>query len=301
MEDIERIKGRLENIRSVEPIIRSLRTVAAGGWRVALTRLQASKVYVENLMAVLAGLVSHISPARAERALVVRKLPAPRRAMMVVIASERGLCGAFNDTVLAGAERLIAQQLLQSDQVFISTLGSRARAYFESRGHELFVTSPLPVTRVPSYEMVREIGQSLLDSMYSNEIDVTNVICAPYKLNQTLAPVSRPWLPIEVTMLPRASRGLYQPIVETDKEVLFERAIEEWTLARFYQFVMESAASEQSARFRAMDAASDNLGRIIDELTLNYHTARQHAITMEMLDLVGGSGMLRGPPGRQSR
>lgn len=160
------------------------------------------------------------------------------------------------------------------------------------------MTFPLPVTRVPSYEMVREMGQALLDSMYSNGIDVINVISSPYKPNQTLAATSRPWLPIEVTMLPRASRGLYQPIVETEKEVLFERAIEEWILARFYQFVIESAASEQSARFRAMDAASVNLGRIIDELTLNYHTARQHLITMEMLDLVGGSGVLRGPPGQ---
>jgi len=62
---------------------------------------------------------------------------------------------------------------------------------------------------------------------------------------------------------------------------------------------MESAAAEQSARFRAMDAASANLTRIIDELTLSYHTARQHAITMEMLDLTAGSGILRGPQGRR--
>jgi F-type H+-transporting ATPase subunit gamma len=89
--------------------------------------------------------------------------------------------------------------------------------------------------------------------------------------------------------------------MEGDKAALARRALEEWALVHLFRLVIESSASEQNARFRAMDAATSNLRRLIDELTLGYHVARQHAITMEMLDLVAGAGMLRGPRGRQRR
>jgi F-type H+-transporting ATPase subunit gamma len=76
---------------------------------------------------------------------------------------------------------------------------------------------------------------------------------------------------------------------------MFRQAVADRALVSLYRMVMESSASEQSARYRAMDSATSNLARLIEELTLAYHTARQHAITMEMLDLIGGTGGLRGP------
>lgn len=301
MEDIERIKERLENIQSVEPIITSLRTIAAGGWQLALRRVRASERYMKNLSEVLATLLRYLSPARLDPVLVSRNGAPPRKAMMVVIASERGLCGSFNEMVLSGAEHLIAQQQLRSEQILVTTLGSRAEVHFRTRNRDLFMTYPLPVTRVPSFEFVCDMGQTLLAPLYSNEIDAIYVVYSPYKATLTLPPISSRWLPIDVGMLPGKSGGWLQPIIETDKEVLFERAIEEWIFVRLFQLVMESVASEQAARFRAMDAASSNLERIIGELTLSYHTARQHAITMEMLDLVSGAGILRGPRGRQKK
>jgi F-type H+-transporting ATPase subunit gamma len=299
MEDIERIKERLENTQGVEPIITSLRTIAAGGWRTALRRLESATSFAENLSEVLAVLLPHISEEVMVRTRVSRETSAPRRALMLVMASERGLCGAFNDTVLAGADRLIAQQQLQSDEVKVATLGSRAQTYFLRQGRDLHMSYPLPVTRVPSLDMVRELGESLLDSLIAGEFDAIYAVYSPYKAAIIAEPISQRWLPIDGSMLPARYEGWAEPIIETRPEVLFERAMEEWTFARLYHFVIESTASEQSARFRAMDAASSNLTRIIEELTLTYHTARQHAITMEMLDLVAGSGILRGPAGRR--
>lgn len=295
MEDLERIKERLENIQSVEPIITSLRTIAAGGWRTALRHAQAARQYVEHITEVLAVLASQMDAATLTRARVHLQRRRARRALMLVIASERGLCGSFNEVVLTGAERLIAQQQLQSDEVLIGTLGSRAEAYFTAQGRDLFLSYPLPVTRVASFELVRSIGEQLLKVLDSGEVDAIYVIYSPYKMAITAPPVSQRWMPIEVASLPSRSADWPPPIIETDRRILFRRALEEWTYARLFQFVIESAASEQSARFRAMDSATSNLTRVIEELTLSYHSARQHAITMEMLDLVAGSGILRGP------
>lgn len=300
MEDIERIRERLENIKSVEPIITSLRTIAAGGWRLALRRRRATSEYLDNLRGVLAVLLPRVPRRWLMRAHVAMDRVIPQRPAMLVIASERGLCGAFNDIVLEGAERLIAQQQLRSEQVLVATLGSRAESFFRRRGRHLLLTQPLPVTRVATFEMVCDLARTLLHSLAGGEVDAIQVIHSPYKAATVLPPVAHQWLPIDASALPRESAGWPRPIIETDRDVLFERAIEEWTFAQLFRFVMESAASEQSARFRAMDAASSNLGRIVDELTLSYHTARQHAITMEMLDLVAGSGILRGPAGRET-
>jgi len=301
VEDIERIRERLENIQSVEPIIGAMRTIAAGGWRLAVRRLQASAQYAENLAAILAALLPRVPRRRLEGAFVALEPTSPRRPAMLVVASERGLCGAFNDIVLEGAERLIAQQQLQSEEVQVITLGSRAEAHFLQRGYTVLLARPLPVTRVASFEMVRSLAVTLQELLSNKTVDAIDVVSSPYRAGITLPPTSRRWLPIDASTLPGKPLRWLPPIIETDKEALFARAMDEWTVVQFFRLVMESAASEQNARFRAMDAATSNLQRLIEELTLSYHVARQHAITMEMLDLVAGSGILRGSRRRGGR
>jgi F-type H+-transporting ATPase subunit gamma len=301
VEDIERIKERLDNIQGVEPIITSLRTIAAGGWRLALRRVGATRQYVEHLREVMSVLVPLIGPEELQRNHVAVRPVAPRRPAVVVIASERGLCGAFNDIVLEGAERLIAQQQLQAEEVALITLGARATNYFRARGRPLLMAEALPVTRVAPLSLVQHRSGRLMELLEAGEVDAIQVVYSPYEGSVTVPPVMRRWLPVEASALPNASVAWPQPIVETEPSLLFQGAIETWALAQLYQMVMESAASEQSARFRAMDSASSNLAKVIEELTLAYHSARQHAITMEMLDLVAGAGILRGSRERGKR
>ena len=295
MEDIERIKERLDNIRSVEPIIASLRTIAAGGWRQALRHSAAAQAYVDQLSQVLAALFVRMPPRSMSHPALRRTQTPFRKVLMVVISSERGLCGGFNHTVLEGAERLIAQQQLESDEVVIGTLGSRGTQYFGRRKQGLYLAHPLPVTRLASLESVHEIADNLLGAFQRHEVDAVFIVYSPYKSAVTQTPVSERWLPIDPSLLPTRSSAWPEPLIGTDAEAILETCLDEWVYSRIYQFVIESAASEQSARFRAMENATQNLQRFIEELTLSYHTARQHAITMEMLDLVGGSGVLRNP------
>ncbi len=179
----------------------------------------------------------------------------------------------------------------------MAALGHRAEVHLSAAGYPLLRRQPAARTRVPTYQMIRGLadecargGDEAYDSVY--------LVYSPYQAGATLAPVSRRWLPIDRALLPAPLEVGLAPIVEGDPLLLAESAVMEWVCARFYQLVITSVTSEQSARYRAMDAASSNLSRIIEELTQSYHTARQHAITMEMLDLVAGSGMLRRPEER---
>lgn len=291
MEDTERVKQQLKNLQGVEPILSSMRTIAAGSWRAALARLRVARRYVEHLEQTLGGLLDDETQARLERSPLVQRLSRQGRVGMLVVASERGLCGAYNDVVLEGAERLIAQQRLRSQDVVLMTLGARADSYFRRRGYQTALAEPLPVTRVPGSDRLRTLSDTLLQLRQEQGLDALYVLHAPYQTGSLVPPVAARWLPADVSAL-RAQVPWPTPISETERRPLFERALGEWIHARFYQLIIEAAASEQAARFRAMDAASSNLARQIEELTQSYHTARQHAITMQMLDLVAGSGIL---------
>lgn len=292
MEDIERIKRQLTNIQSVEPIITSVRTIAAGSWRLALSRLQACDRYLEHLKEVIGALLppGSVLPHRRD---VSRAPVSPRRPLMLVIASERGLCGAFNETVLSGARAIIELQELRSDRVLVAALGRKAETHL-SQAHDLFRSYPLPVTQIASLAMVRDMGRDLAAAFYAGEVDAVYVVYSPHRAGETLAPISHLWLPIDTLSLGDKSLVWPEPIVATDSRVLLDEVIEEWISAQLFHSVVESAASEQGARFRAMDAASTNLNELVEELSLRFHSARQHMITMEMLDLVAAAGMLSG-------
>jgi F-type H+-transporting ATPase subunit gamma len=295
VEDIERIKERLDNIGGIQPIISSLRTIAAGSWHGALRRLQGLREMAASLLEVLADVRPYVPAPLAAQCHFLPEPPLLNTSLVLVIASERGLCGSFNETVLKGAETIIAQQQLRASHVAVATLGARATAHFERAGASLARSFALPVTRLPSFQLVSEIGAELEQMLNAGEVDAIDVVYAPYTGGEALAPVAARWLPISTAELPPRIDHWPEPTIETDPTQLFERSARQWSAVRFYELVTESAASEHAARFRSMEAASANLANLIEELTQSYHAARQHAITMEMLDLVAGSGILRKP------
>jgi F-type H+-transporting ATPase subunit gamma len=294
MQDIEEIRERRDNVEAIEPIVTSMRTVSAGGWRQALQRRDASVafcVYAEWVLSVTAPYV----PARTLERLGIRhQLQPARRPVLLVISSQRGLCGAYNDVVARGADQLITSQAVQSDQVLIAALGSRAAALLRRLGRQIDIEWALPTSRVVTMDLVNTIASELREEISEGNADAVYVIYSPYRTGAIAPPVAERWLPVDRSMLPVVPVDRPEVTIEGDAGVLFERALSEWTNARLYQMAIDAAASEQAARYRAMDMASTNLARIIEELTLQYHTARQHAITMEMLDLAAGAEGTRG-------
>lgn len=330
MDDIELVRERLNNIRGVEPIISSLRTIAAGSWRLALRRRRAADQYTRHLSTVLRALMAHSAlleerrrPWSQLRPFVAPEDSPPQQPLMLVIASERGLCGAFNDVVLNGADRLIVRQQRLSARVQVATLGRRADQYFRTQGMTPVLSRSLPLTQVASMDTAQSLTDELLNLLRKGETDAIYVIYSPYQASGVAEPVAARWLPFLLsgsTLFPPQSMaaatpaavipdpghdpertnaappadGLWPlPIIESHLQSLWQAALHQWALGTMFKWTADSAASEHAARYRAMEAASSNLSNLIEELTLRYHSARQHAITMEMLDLVGGSGLLR--------
>ncbi|MHB1319162.1 MAG: F0F1 ATP synthase subunit gamma [Anaerolineae bacterium] len=289
MQDIEEIRERRDNVEAIEPIVTSMRTVSAGSWRQALQRREASATFCRYLEWVLTVSAPNVPERAVQRLGIRRDIQPANRPLLLVISSQRGLCGAYNDVVARGADQLITSQSLQSEEVLVAALGSRAAAQLRRMGRQIDSEWALPTSRVATTQLVNMIASELRDQITEGAVDAVYVIYSPYRSGAIAPPVAERWLPVDWSMLPRVPEDRPEVTFEGDAEGLYERALRAWTNARLYRLVVDSAASEHAARFRAMDMASSNLARIIEELTLQYHTARQHAITMEMLDLAAGT------------
>lgn len=289
MEDLERIKERLDNLRSVEPILTALRTIAAGSLRLARSRLETARIFAEELRSIYVALRPLLRRSATPEARRPSETPSVG---LVVIASERGLCGAFNTLVGQAAERFLTEYREEGRRVEIIALGARAASYFRRRGITPAWTESLPMTTVASLAFVRRLHARLRAEHQAGRFETVQAVYMPYHVRGAMKPVSYQVMPIEMTA-PQEEPPWPTPIIDTDPQLLYERVMRQWSVIELYRCVMESAASEQAARFQVLDGASNNCQRLIEELTLNYHVARQHAITMEMLDLVGGSGLLK--------
>ena len=288
MEDIERVEQRLENIKGIEPILTALRTIAAATWRAALRRLEAAREYTRQLGEVLTIVAPHLLSLDSRQG-----KPTVGEALLV-IAAERGLCGGFNRTVLEAAEHFIAEQRGRGQTLHLLTLGERARRHFQRQGEPILRAERLPMTALWPFARAQALAQWAMDAYETGQIDGLQVLYNRYRSAAAYEPVTRRLIPPPMAAGTPGEETWPPTIVETDAAQLHAQVMAEFVTVGLYLAVIESAASEQAARFRVMDGASQNSQRLIEELTLEYHQARQETITREMLDLVAGAGLLPG-------
>jgi F-type H+-transporting ATPase subunit gamma len=294
----EGIQARLNNIRSVEPILGAMRTIALGSWQAALNRQTRIQRYSQRLAELLLPVVNRLGVQKRPRfPSRTRSRATPSTIEVLVIGSERGLCGAFNSSLVQYVEQALEQYAADGSEVKISVLGSRARRGLERGGHELQWTRPLPLTTLPDNELAREMVHTWLRRYEAKELDGVDVLYNTYRSSTVHEPITTRLVPPPLPSLPDARPGdaaapWPPPYIDTDPIQLYTRLILLWTTTETYRVLLDSAAAEHSARYQLMEGATQNAGRLIDELTLALQAARQHAITSEMQELAVGAGLL---------
>ena len=283
MQDLEQAENRLDNIRIVEPILSALRTISLGSWQAALKRKDGAHRYAERLAATLPALSPHIPPNGEERA--------GAQIVALVVGSERGLCGRFNAAVIERTERYLAEQEAAGVQVELVVMGTRAARILKRREAAPASSATLPITGLPSHRLAFDLTRRWLARYDKHELDAVDLIHNAYHGTGRYEPAVVRLIPPTLPT-PEADALPWPPIIETDPLSLYARVVEQWTAVRLYELLLESAAAEHSARFQLMEAATQNVERLIDELTLIVQTARQRAITQEMQELAAGAGLL---------
>jgi F-type H+-transporting ATPase subunit gamma len=288
MEDIERIEERLANIRGVKPILGALRMIALGSWQAALKQRRAVQAYGAELLAMLPALLPHVRASGGGRAGKDAEERAPRR-LVLVVGSERGLCGRFNTAVFEFAQA----DLQNAPAAEVQLLGRRLERVWAQAQRPFTWAGALPFTTAPPYALAHELTTRWLAQYEAHAIDAVHVIYNRYRGTGLYETAVWRMLPPRLPRLPSGARPAWPPpIIETAPPALYAQIIQQWAACALFGILLESAAAEQAARYQLMESATQNAERLIAELTASVQVARQQTITREMLELAAGAGLI---------
>jgi F-type H+-transporting ATPase subunit gamma len=290
------LRRRIRSVQSTKKITRAMELIAASRIVRAQARVEAAVPYSDQITEVVHDLADAGGPV--DSPLLVPR-PEIRRVAHIVVTADRGLCGAYNSSILRAAEGEIDEhrELGRDSAVFV--VGRKGESYFRYRN--------LPVAAAftgfsdqPSYENARTIARAVSSRFLEGDLDMVQIIYTRFITMGSQEVVVRPIMPLDRDVLraederrdqgegPRAGYEF-----EPGPEEILERLLPRYVEARIFAALLNAAASEHAARQRAMKAASDNADELIVNLTRVMNRARQDAITTEITEIVGGAEALR--------
>jgi F-type H+-transporting ATPase subunit gamma len=286
------LRRRIKTIQSTQKITRAQELIAASRIVRAQGRVKAAQPYSDSITAVVADLAAG---GGGGSALLVPR-PEVRNVAHIVVAGDRGLCGAYNSNVLRTAEAAIAEDLEAGRGYRLITSGRKAEAYFRYRDYDIEAAFS-GFSDAPTYEDARGIGQAAARSFLAEETDLVEIIYTRFVSmgtqvveRQTLVPLARDEVDAGESSGPVAASYEFEPSPDTILDLLLPRYVE----SRVYAALLNAAASEHASRQRAMKSATDNAGDLIISLSRVMNRARQDSITTEIMEIVGGAEALRG-------
>jgi len=286
MANAREIKRRIGSIESTKTITRTMEMVAASKLRRARERVEEARPYADRLNDVIRRLVS---PELAEVEPLLRQPERIERAAVVLLTSNRGLCGPFNSNLIREAQEILGR--LEDDGVErdFHVVGSEGIDYFSFRGVEMQRTRT-DIEDRPTVEDARSLMRPLAEEYVTEEIDAVYIVSAKFESVMQTPPTTRQILPVHVPDEAGAG-GAYYILDPSDEEILSE-LLPLYVENAMFRALVETAAAEQGARQRAMKDATDNAEEMLDELQRSYNRARQSEITQQIAEIMGGAEAL---------
>jgi F-type H+-transporting ATPase subunit gamma len=283
------IRRRLRSVKSTQQITKAMKMVAAAKLRRAQDRVVGARPYAALLGSVLASVRKHAGDLK-HPLLEARE---EKRVLVMVVAGERGLCGAFNTNVNRATAHLIAAHP-EWTEVRILPVGRKAVEFWKKRKHPLTEKTYAGIFDSLKYAHAKEIAGFISAEFLAEKIDAAYVVVNEFRSILSQVVVTRKLLPLapETPATAAAEGPGVEYIYEPDAATILA-----WLLPRYLEFgifraLAESAAAEMGARMTAMGSASKNAGELIDKLTLTYNRARQARITKELIEIVSGAAAL---------
>jgi F-type H+-transporting ATPase subunit gamma len=284
------VRRRIRSIQSTRKITKAMELIAASRILKAQQRVEAARPYAELLTRAMEDVArqtgSLVHPLLEER-------PQPARAAVLVITSDRGLAGAYNANVLRRAEDLMGRLRGRGIEPLIYVSGRKGLGYLRFRGFAI-EGSWTGHSEVPTYVVAEEIGRALIDAFADHRIDEVHAVYTDFRSAFTTRATDRRFLPIAPEEVVRRELGLPYPeyIFEPEPAAILDELLPQYVITKVYAALLESAASENANRRRAMKAATENAEELTKVLTRVANQARQAEITTEIMDVVGAAEAL---------
>jgi F-type H+-transporting ATPase subunit gamma len=298
---LRELRGRIRSAGAIKKITKAQELIATSRIARAQARVEAARPYALEITKMLTNLAQE--SALDHPLLVARE--EPKRAAVLVVSSDRGLCGAYNANVFRQSEELFALLRAEGKNPILYVVGRKALAYFSFRNWTI-TGSWTGFSEKPAYANAEEIAATLVDAFLAGVddkgddpgpdgvlgVDELHIVFTEFKtmLSQTALPLRIAPMVVEYVEEDTGPHTLFS--FEPDATALFETLLPRYVTTRIFAALLESAASESASRRRAMKSASDNADDLIKDLTLQANRERQAQITQEISEIVGGANAL---------
>ncbi|MBI5546387.1 MAG: ATP synthase F1 subunit gamma [Deltaproteobacteria bacterium] len=291
MPSLKAIRNRIRTVKSTQQITRAMKMVAAARLRRAQEAILSARPYVQRMEDVLRDLATRVDLA-AHPLLTRRPV---KRVEVVLLTSDRGLCGGFNANAVRRVQRFLLENEERYEKVLLRTIGRKGNEAFRRRGLQISKDHPGLFQKI-SYSAAESLASELSQRFLSGEVDAVYLV-----YNEFISPVSQrvamaELLPIKPPVAgPEAEAGL-APVdyeYEPGRAAVLEGLLPRYVASEVWRALLESVASEHGARMSAMDNATNNASDMIGKLTLQYNRTRQAGITKELMEIVSGAEALK--------
>ncbi|KTD17951.1 F0F1 ATP synthase subunit gamma [Legionella jordanis] len=288
MAGAKEIRSKIASIKNTQKITRAMEMVAASKMRKTQDRMRASKPYASKIY----NVVKHIARATSEYRHPFMTQRDVKRVGMIVVTTDRGLCGGLNANLLRESVRVMRQWHHEGKEVDLCVIGRKGQAFFRRVGGRVLAAKD-HIGDKPGIKDLIGVVKVMLDAFYNGEIDALHIVYNEFVNTMTQKPTMKQLLPLPVAEEDSKELGHHWDyIYEPDAKELLDGLLERYIELQTYQGVVENIACEQAAKMIAMKSATDNAGELIKEFQLAYNKARQAAITQELAEIVGGAEAL---------
>ncbi len=294
MPNLKAIRVRIASVKSTRQITSAMKMVSAAKLRKAQDKIVRLRPYANKLYEILMGLSQSLQDSEVEN--VYGRVTPPEKILIVVITSNRGLCGAFNANVIKETRRIITEKYndqLRNGTLRILTIGKKGYDFFKKQK-----ISMLPernnLLNDPTFESVTKIAEQIMQDFVAGEFDRVELVYNQFKNAAVQNLTNEVFLPVAPVANEKVKSIPVDYIYEPTREEIVKELIPKSLRIQFYKAVLDSFVAEHGARMTSMHKATDNATDIIRDLTLQYNKARQASITNQILEVVGGAEALRG-------
>jgi F-type H+-transporting ATPase subunit gamma len=290
MPSLKDLKNRINSVKSTRKITKAMQMVAAAKLRRAQEAAEMARPYAERMNAVMAGLAASVGDSDTAPRLLTGT-GNDKVHLLVVMTSERGLCGGFNSTIVRLARIRIGELLGQGKEVKILTVGKKGREQLK-RDYAKHFVAHIDLTDVKrvGYVNAAEIAKDVLTRFDAGEFDVATIFYNRFQSVIAQIPTAHQIIPATFDEDAAETSTLYD--YEPSEEAILADLLPRAVATQIFTALLENAASEQGARMSAMDNATRNAGDMIDRLSIQYNRSRQAAITKELIEIISGAEAL---------
>jgi F-type H+-transporting ATPase subunit gamma len=286
MANLKAIKKRIVSVKNTSKITKAMKMVSAAKLRRAQENVVAARPYAKKLGEVL-GRLTAISDADSSPLQQKREV---KNALLLVVTSDRGLCGGFNTNLCKAAERFVREHKDEYPSLSVMTIGRKGYEYLKNR-QKIYKNQPGVFAKL-SYQTAAFLASEVIDGFLAEEYDEVFLIYNAFRSVMAQDITLERLLPVAPPAAEPTEELPPVYIYEPDKEALLKELLPKNVEVQIFRALLESNASEHGARMTAMDSATKNANEMIGKLTLQYNRARQAAITTELIEIISGAESL---------